>query len=283
MVPNGIYANPTQKGSQWERAASMEWIDPRTGEAFGVNAGLRIHGGQYGRQNNIKKSLRFFFRTQYGPSKLTYPLFLDTDVKTFDTIVLRSIWNFSWTGDTRVYGADYLRDLYARDTIRDMGQLTPHGRPVQVYINGLYWGLYIMSERPEENFAAAHLGGGPEDYDVVQAGDNSTIESVAGDPNMTAWKTLFALADQDLTSPEVYKAIQQYVDLPVLIDYMLMIYYTGSRDAPRIWAATTIPSRATSTPSEAATRQAPSVLSLGTWNGPLRTPMRTGSTSSGAC
>ena len=42
---NGIYANPTATGNQWERAASMEWIDPSTGDHFGVNAGLRIQGG----------------------------------------------------------------------------------------------------------------------------------------------------------------------------------------------------------------------------------------------
>jgi hypothetical protein len=238
----GIYSNPSNAGVQWERAASMEWIDPCTGDEFGVNAGLRIQGGQYSRSSNPKKALRFLFKAQYGPSRLTFPLFLDTPVKSFNTLVLRSIWNFSWTGDTRVYGADYLRDLYARDTIRDMGQLTPHGRPVNVYINGLYWGLYIMSERPDESFAAAHLGGEDADYDVVKASNTSaTIETVAGDPNQTAWKTLFAKADAGLASPQAYQAIQQYVDLSALIDYMLMIYHTGSRDAPILLGSTTQP------------------------------------------
>ena len=43
--------------------------------------------------------------------------------------------------------------------MRDMGGLIPHGRPVNVYINGLYWGLYIMTERPDDGFAAEHLAG----------------------------------------------------------------------------------------------------------------------------
>jgi len=238
--PSGIYSNPSGYGEAWERAACMEWIDPCTGDQFGVNAGLRIHGGQYSRSSNIKKPLRFLFKGKYGPSKLTYPLFPDTQVQTFNTIVLRSIWNFSWTGDTRVYGADYLRDVFARDTIRDMGCLTPYGRPVHVYINGLYWGMYIMTERPDDSFAAAHLGGSEEDYDVLKASNTSAmIETVSGDQE--AWKTLFAMADAGVSSPAAYQAIQKYVDLPALIDYMLMVYYTGSRDAPILLGSTTQP------------------------------------------
>jgi hypothetical protein len=250
VIPNedffgskGIYANPSQYGDQWERAASIEWIDPNTGENFSVNAGLRIHGGPYSRSGNIKNALRVIFRSEYGLSKLDYPLFPDTEVTTFNTLALRSIWNYSWTGDSTAAGgmgpahADYLRDAFGRDTVRDMGHLTPYGRPVQVYINGLYWGLYIMTERPDEHFVADHLGGDTEDYDVLEAPSGyggSTIMTVkAGSGQATqAWNELFSMADRDLSIPENYEAIQARLDIPAMIDYMLMIYYVGSRDAP---------------------------------------------------
>jgi hypothetical protein len=250
VIPNedffgsgGIYANPSQYGDQWERAASIEWIDPNTDENFGVNAGLRIHGGPYSRSGNIKNALRVIFRSEYGLSKLDYPLFPDTEVTTFNTLALRSIWNYSWTGDSTAAGgmgpahADYLRDAFGRDTIRDMGHLTPYGRPVQVYINGLYWGLYIMTERPDEHFVADHLGGNTEDYDVLEApsgyGASTTMTVKAGSGQATqAWNELFSMADRDLSIPENYEAIQAHLDIPAMIDYMLMIYYVGSRDAP---------------------------------------------------
>ncbi|MBN2594923.1 MAG: lamin tail domain-containing protein [Sedimentisphaerales bacterium] len=247
VIPNedffgseGIYANSTQYGDQWERAASIEWIDPNTSEHFGVNAGLRIHGGPYSRSGNIKNALRVIFRNEYGLSKLEYPLFPDTEVATFNTLALRSIWNYSWTGHSGMSGsrhADYLRDAFARDTVRDMGRLTPYGRPVQVYINGLYWGLYIMTERPDEHFVADHLGGNREDYDVLEAPSGyggSTIMTVksGGTGATQAWNELFSMADRDLSMSENYQAIQAHVDIPTMIDYMLMIYYVGSRDAP---------------------------------------------------
>lgn len=247
VIPNadffeedGIYANPTQYGDLWERAASMEWIDPNTGDHFGVNAGLRIHGGPYSRSQNPKNALRVIFRSEYGPAKLEYPLFPDTDVQAFNVLALRSIWNYSWTGHSGMDGshhADYLRDVFARDTVRDMQHLTPHGRPIQVYINGLYWGLYIMTERPDETFAADHLGGDKEDYQVLEAPSGygaSTDMQVksGGEQAIQAWNDLFMLSEMDLTSYNAYLTIRDYIDVPAMIDYMLMVYYVGSRDAP---------------------------------------------------
>ncbi len=228
----GIYSHPTSTGVAWERPVTMEWIDPNTGKTFGVNAGIRINGGQYGRARNVKKALRVLFKSEYGPSQLEYPIFEDTEVQVFNTLVLRSIWNYSWTGeDSDPYRATYLRDVFARDTIRDLGRLNPYGRPVHVYLNGLYWGLYIMTERPDDSFAAAHLGGNREDYDVVKASNTGTaIETVAG--NQDTWNQMFDMAYSGLADDASYQQMQAILNIPDMIDYMLMIYYTGSRDAP---------------------------------------------------
>ncbi len=237
---NGIYSNSTAKGDSWERAAGMEWIDPCTGDHFGLCAGLRIAGGDYARSRtgNPKQGLQFFFRSRYGRSRLEYPLFPDTQVRSFSRVGLREIWNYSFIGDSGGYGPDYLRDLFARDTVRDLGGLTSHGRPVHVYINGLYWGMYIMTERIDDEFAADYLGGDKEDYDVLEApssqGATSVMKVISGDKRTTPpeWNTLFSMAAGNVATAEAYQAIQQYVDVNAMIDYMLMVYHTGSRDGP---------------------------------------------------
>ncbi len=240
----GIYANTQAHGIEWEKRASIEWIDPMKGDNFQVNAGLRVHGSQYGRTAGVAKhSLRVLFRNEYGPSRLEYPLFEDSDIDRFDCLILRGIWNYSWFGDSAACGgigtshADYLRDLYSRDTVRDLGRLNPRGRPVHVYINGLYWGLYILSERPDDGFAAEHLGGNKEDYDVLYA--NGSMEVVAGD--LAAWNTMLTAAAGDLSSPQAYEAFQRLVDVPSMIDYLLMVYYVGSRDAPVLLCNNQVP------------------------------------------
>jgi len=234
----GIYANTLASGIDWERAASIEWVDPVRMIDFQVNAGLRIHGSQYGRSRGVAKhSLRILFKNEYGPSQLEFPLFEDTDIDHFDSLVLRGIWNYSWIGDSSTCGglgtdhADYLRDQFARDTVRDMDGLSSHSRSVHVYINGLYWGLYILTERPDDGFASIHLGGEKEDYDVLKAPNSgSSMDIIAGD--RSGWNALFSMAEQNLSSTAAYESIQQYIDIPALIDYLLMVYYVGSRDAP---------------------------------------------------
>ena len=177
---------------------------PSTGEHFGVNAGIRIHGGPYSRGQNPKNAFRINFRAEYGLSRLEYPALPGHARSSRSTrLALRSIWNYSWTGDSGMSGsrhADYLRDAFARDTVRDMGRLAPHGRAVQVYINGLYWGLYIMTERPDGGFRRRSSGGrrgglrrpgGPERHGG-QHRDGRRRRRRAG---LEAWNTLFAMAD----------------------------------------------------------------------------------------
>ncbi|HQA90863.1 MAG TPA: CotH kinase family protein, partial [Sedimentisphaerales bacterium] len=231
----GIYSHLSGHGVDWERPASIEWIDPVEGEDFQVNVGLRVHGSQYGRSTSVAKhSLRMLFKNEYGPSQLDYPLFPDTDVEGFESLILRSIWNYSWFGDSTACSglgtdhADYLRDQFCRDTVRDMGGLAPHSRGVHAYVDGLYWGMFIFVERPDDGFYAQHLGGQKEDYDVLYA--DGSMEVKTGD--LDAWNTLFRLAGGDLGTTAAYHEIQQYVDISAMIDYMLMIYYAGSRDAP---------------------------------------------------
>ncbi|MBN1508708.1 MAG: CotH kinase family protein [Sedimentisphaerales bacterium] len=230
----GINANPTRRGIEWERPASIEWVDPVDPLSFQVNAGLRIHGGVSRNTPGGKHSLRMLFKGQYGPSMLDAPIFKDCNVTQFDSLILRCTLHDSWTG---AMGGrpQYMRDPFSRDTMRDMDRLTPYGRPVHVYINGLYWGLFILTERPDDGFAAAHLGGDKEQYDALKARsvsdpDPSVVEVVAGD--LAAWNAMFDLADAGLDDPIRYDRFCQYLDIPSFIDYMLMVFYIGTTDGP---------------------------------------------------
>ncbi len=233
---DGFYSNGSREGDEWERVGTLEWIDPETGANFGVNSGFRSHGG-VGRAE-VKHSIRSIFRGEYGLSKLEFPLFKDSSVDTFDQLIFRATWNYSWIGDSTACSgigtenALYLRETFARDTSMEMGLLAPSARHIHLYVNGLYWGVYILSERPDESFAAEHLGGSPDDYDVLKAENSSTpgMEIKAGDDQ--AWDLLFDLAEGDLSSQQAYEALWDLVDINDMIDYMLMIYYVGSRDAP---------------------------------------------------
>ena len=163
--PSGLYNTSKAQGSSTERRVSVEYFDPRSPtDNFVANAGIRIHGG-YSRVAP-KRSFRIYFRPSYGLEELRFPLFGDDyPVQEFKRLVLRGgahdAWNSDWPRG--LDGPLYARDQLGRSTHRELGHVAPAFRYVQLFINGLYWGLYDLSERPDAKFAASHFGGDTSD------------------------------------------------------------------------------------------------------------------------
>ena len=160
----GIYAHPLETGKDWERPASVELLYPDGRAGFQIDCGIRVQGGWNRRpEESPKHSFRLVFQERYGTGRLRFPIFGQTGVREFETLILRAgcinTW-LHWSGEERRRG-DYLRDQWMRDTVRAMGHSSPRGQFVHLYLNGLYWGLYNLTERPSAPFVAAHLGGAP--------------------------------------------------------------------------------------------------------------------------
>jgi hypothetical protein len=256
--PNGIYSNPGQDGIDWERPMSLELINPDGSDGFQLDAGLRIRGGFSRDPNNPKHGLRVIMRNEYGANELDYPLFADQDgvdkPKSFD---LRTFQNYSWSfnpdGRGLPEGARFtgIRDQWSRDTQHDMGHNSERGNYYNLYINGMYWGIYNTVERPEAEYGSTYYGGEPEDYDVikVEAGPytiNATDGTLAGWTDFwTQSNALRTAATNGQDTTALYQklmgnnpdgtrnpAYPVYLDPVNLIDYMLVIYYGGNLDAP---------------------------------------------------
>jgi hypothetical protein len=172
---SGIYPRAQSQGTFWRRAGSVEYIDPASGETFQVNAGIQMHGGASRDNERTKKhSFRFVFSEQYdGPAELQFPLFNDSPLDSFNTLVLKSFFTDGFptrtaTGRYSPLDSQYLRDTWMRDVRLAMGGLDAASEYVHLYINGLYWGLYSPVERPDDAFLASYLGGEREDYDIVK-------------------------------------------------------------------------------------------------------------------
>jgi hypothetical protein len=235
--PRGIYSNPEARGRAWERRCSIELfyppdsrIRPRDAAELRVDAGLRIFGfGWRAHSATLKHSFRLFFRREYGAGKLEFPFFPDWDVERFNQIILRSQGSRGWNDfRTSIENTQYIHDAWARYTAREMGKLTTSSTYVQLYLNGLYWGLYNPVERPDAEFMAEHLGGDEEDYDALNARVGS-IEVIDG--SREGWDRLLDLSRRASTLT-VYEEIVDHGDIDNLIDYMLINFYAGNRDWP---------------------------------------------------
>ena len=236
---NGIYANPELKGVTWERASSVELFDADNQKEFQINCGLRIQGGFFrGRTRTQKHSFRLLFKNEYGPGRLKHDLFPGTDaVDSFDTLVLRAGANdgYSWSGAGTT--VQWIRDNFAREIMNDLGQPASHGRFVHLYLNGLYWGMYNIVERPNEDFSADYFGGDSADWDANNAGDLKN-----GDIN--AWDALTSGSTSAQTLAEYYAlmglnpdgtrnlAMDILLDRDNYMDYMMLNIWGGNWDWP---------------------------------------------------
>lgn len=224
----GLYAHPQESGDAWERAAAVEFLPIDGTRGFHSGAGVRIQGGWSRRpEESPKHSLRLVLRKNYGAARLKYALFEGPPTE-FTTLILRGANNNTWLhpSSEERQRADYLRDPWMRATATAMGLTAPRDRLVHLFLNGLYWGIYDLCERPDAHFAAAHLGGTAKDYDARNG------DKVLGGDDAT-WRQLFAVANGGIANPQTYSKIGEFLDLPAFMDFMILNLYGANGDWDR--------------------------------------------------
>lgn len=231
--PDGIYSDGRLDGT--DIAASVEFFGPGAGLGFRVRCALRIHGGD-ALIEHPKKPFRLYFKQEFGPTKLEYPMFPDSPVTKFDKLQLRPGGHDGWavpfgnTANDLAFHATYVRDQFLRDTERAQGRLSPHGRFLHLYINGLYWGVYNLHEVPSDDYFKSYVGGEEDDWDVVEQTGFLGFKVVDGDGD--AMDALLELCDPPTrpADPLVYEEIQRYLDIDQFIDHMIVMIWAGQSD-----------------------------------------------------
>jgi len=252
----GIYVNANQRGRGWERPGSVELINSDGSEGFQVDCGIRIRGGFSRSDNNPKHAFRLFFRGEYGDSSLNYPIFETEGAESFERVDLRTAQNYSWAFSAGLQNT-YLREVLGRDLQGQTGEGYTRSRYYHLYVNGVYWGLFMTQERVDKNFAETYFSGDKDDFDTIKsAGSSGSYNTEASDGEFALgteaspgsdWAALYFLTKAQRTTPtfERYMQLQglnpdgsRNPSYPVLLDvdnliwYTLVIGYTGNFDAP---------------------------------------------------
>lgn len=220
---NGIHSRPNLSGRSSEREVHFEYFDPaEPTDSTHEPAGVRIHGGNS--REHPKKNFRLYFRSDYGKSRLKHNLFPESPVDSFKHLLLRGGGHDAWTFRADWHNATLIRNEFLHRLQHEMGQPSPYGKMVSLFLNGDYWGVYELQELPHEEFNADHHGGQPDDWDVIKHG--AEVES--GDD--AAWNSLIDLARAGISSDTDYAAIQEYIDIDNFADAMIHRIWCSDED-----------------------------------------------------
>lgn len=229
-ISRKLEANYTQRGAEWERAAHVDYLesDGVTTECkLQQDCGIRIQGN-YSR-SDYQKGFRLYAKKEYGEKNFKYAFFgdrlKDDSGKTkdkFKKIVLRN-------GGNGAFLAKY-NDAYWQSLIKDLSCDTQASRVCVVYLNGEYWGLYILQEDYDDSYFE-NTHGVNKDNVVLYKGDAEKYESgyKLDEGKLPAGVTEegyylqelmeFFKTHSDLKKEEDYQAFTKLVDVNSFRDY----------------------------------------------------------------
>lgn len=225
---SGMYTNPLESDSLFEKPIAIEMFDG-DGTAFQTTAGLKISGASTRYYDFYKHAFRIVFKKKYGDGKLDYPVYGNDGAFNHNSLVLRMIGHCSphdWS-DKRREISQFQKDKFTRTLHRKMGNLSPNSKFIHLYLNGIYWGLYDLTERPDADFHAEYLGGDEEDYDVIKQLEVKNGDSIA-------YYRMIEIANDSpsgrVETQEQFDSLNYYLDMPSFADYVLLNHFIINGD-----------------------------------------------------
>lgn len=213
----------------WERAAYVEYFDTAHQLIFSQNAGMQVDGGWGGSRYHPQHSFRVELdHSVLGEGPVYYPLIPNRPERMkYSKIYLRN-------------GSNYYLILPYKDAahVEGMSAETYNyysaWRPVSVYINGAYFGLYELREKLDAEFFEEADGADPDSLDLLSlsAWNNYVLRAVEGSVDSFVVDYL-AFNNLNPALSGYWDAADEYFDLQYYTDYIVGETWAGNIDWPQ--------------------------------------------------
>jgi hypothetical protein len=225
----GIYHtnNYRQRGKKWERPITISFYDLENDDYFYQEALVRIHGSAT--RGLFQKSLRFYGQNTYeNDDTLKYEFFPDylargtkETMDEFTTLLFRNSGND--------YSTTFFKDAMIQGLFSHTEQDIQAYRPVNVFLNGRYWGIYNIRERLDEYYVSNHYGVKP---DEVLMYEIDAREDFYGQPieNNEYLQLIELVKTNDINDEEFFHYLQTQIDFENFIDNQIIYIYAANGD-----------------------------------------------------
>ena len=209
--------NFNMHGIEWERLVNIEYYDCQDNSGINQLCGLRTHGNRARRMP--QKGLKVYAREEYGTKRFVHQFFDDTPHNSFKHLILKpfsTLWPYSG-----------IQDYICNHLAIGLGLESGNSRPVSLFLNGEYWGIYFLQEKMDERYLEDHFGVDIEHCNIISNGWE--LECGQAEPflEMMNW-----LENADLSTEEGYRHINDLIDVDNFIDYMVFETFIANYDWP---------------------------------------------------
>ena len=185
------------------------------GKGFSVPCGFKLFGGST--RGMDKKSFALKFRKEYGLSKLHYQVFENRDNSSYNTLVLRS--------GSQDSEAAMMRDPLMTSLMEGTAVDVQAYKPVVLYINGNYWGIYYIREKVDDDFIASHYNVDPDKTNIVR------IDGLVSEGSKEGYDEIINYVNNhDMRTKENYEYIKEKINIDSLITFWVAETYITNND-----------------------------------------------------
>ena len=187
----------------WSKESRLTWFDANAEPVAEARLDLEIHGGWS--RAEAQRSFRLDFKKRYtGP--LEHAVFASKpDIEAFGNLNLRNGGQASWENK--------FQDAFYGELALETHVVASGWRPVEVYLNGEYWGVYGAREKADEQYVEDNFGWDKNGVDLVSA-----FASLNGGPSAfeATVDPLLEMPDGSLSFRDAFAA---NFDVASFIDY----------------------------------------------------------------
>ncbi len=203
------------KDEKVERLATISFYEADGTLGVSFPAGIKPKGA--GTVVYAQKSLSINLRSGYGQSSVTYPFWPGYEFNTFSALVVRN--------GGQDWSTARIRDSFTSALVEGMNVDNSATRPVVVYINGVYNGLYDLNEDQNGEFLETHYGIDGDTVEFIRR-NQTPIKGASKDI-----KRVRSFAeDEDLSDDAVFAEFTQWIDVAYFTDYFIAETYICNSD-----------------------------------------------------
>ena len=196
-----------------EEAAYAELFDGD--EGFEIPCGFKLFGGST--RGLKKQSFALKFKKQYGEGELHYQVFDNRDNSVYNTLILRS--------GSQDYNISMIRDPVLTSLMEDSNVDVQAMRPIILYVNGDYRGIYFIVEKIDEDMVASH-------YNTATPGTNIIrVDGEVGVGSGNDYEDILRyMKTHDMTNNDNYEYVKSKFDMDSLLEFWIAETYLTNND-----------------------------------------------------